>query len=71
MLTVISPKKKSRKIKTVKKPKYTLQGSYQFQTLPISVENKTGSVRRSEPGQKPVWKTHMYYDYGYIRNTEA
>ena len=58
-------------LKIKKKISYKLQDSYAFQGLPISVENKAGSIRRSEPGQTPKWQTKMGYDYGYIRNTEA
>ncbi|MCK5600395.1 hypothetical protein KAR91_00895, partial [Candidatus Pacearchaeota archaeon] len=59
-------------IKTkIKEPKFKLEDSYTFQGFPISIENKAGSIRRSMPGEKPVWQTKMGYDYGYIRNTEA
>lgn len=64
------PMYKSIKIK-IKEPKFKLQDSYTFQGLPISIENKAGSMRRSLPGEKPKWETKMGYDYGYIRNTEA
>lgn len=68
-LLLFSPLQKA--IKTKKKESWNLQGRYQFQGLPISVENKAGSWRRSKIGEKPKWKTKMGYDYGYVRNTLA
>lgn len=70
---IMPPKavKKRATIKIKKKISFKLQDRYQFQGLPISVENKAGSIRSSMPGEKPVWKIKMGYDYGYIRNTEA
>ena len=58
-------------IKTKKKQTWRLQDRYQYQGLPLSIENKAGSWRRSKIGEKPKWKTKMGYDYGYIRNTLA
>ncbi len=60
-----------RKAIKTKKKTFKLQGRYRFQELPIAVENKAGSIRRSMPGEKPVWMTKMGYDYGYIVNTMA
>jgi hypothetical protein len=49
---------------------YTLQGRTEFQGLPISIENKKGSVRKwFDPHAKREGKTKMHYDYGYIRGT--
>ena len=58
-------------IKTKKKESWNLQGRYQFQGLPISVENKAGSYRRGQDKDGHKWKTFMHYDYGYVRNTLA
>lgn len=57
-------------IKT-KEKKFKLQGSYKFQGLPISVENKAGSERTGTDKDGKKWSTKMLYDYGFIRNTEA
>ncbi len=55
-----------------KKPKtYNLQDRYQFQKLPISVENKKGGYRYGTDKDGHTWKTKMYYDYGYIRGTNG
>lgn len=69
-LLLFSPLRKAIKTKK-KKESWKLQGRYQFQGLPISVENKTGSYRRGQDGDGHKWKTFMYYDYGYVRNTLA
>lgn len=53
-----------------KKPKtYRLQDRYQFQKLPISIENKKGRHRYGTDKDGHTWKTFMNYDYGYIRGT--
>ena len=54
-----------------KQKKSTLADRYQFQGLPISVENKAGSVRRGVDPDGHEWKTKMHFDYGYIRRTEG
>jgi len=55
-----------------KKPKtYKLQDRYQFQGLPISVENKKGGYRYGTDKDGHTWKTKMYFDYGYIRGTNG
>jgi hypothetical protein len=49
---------------------YKLQGKTDFQGLPISIENKKGSVRKwHDPFAKRDGETKMHYDYGYIRGT--
>lgn len=50
---------------------YRLQGSMNFQGLPIKIENRVGSVRRwvDENGNKG--KTKMHTRYGYISKTEG
>lgn len=55
-----------------KKPKtHKLQGSYKFQGLPISVENKKGGYRKGIDKDGHSWKTKMHHDYGYIRGTNG
>ena len=52
----------------VSKGAYKLQGKVEFQGLPISIENKKGSVRKwYDPHNKQEGKTKMNYDYGYVR----
>lgn len=47
-----------------------LQGRIDFQGIPVSVENRVGSVRRwYDPHNKEEGKTTMKYPYGYIRGT--
>lgn len=49
---------------------YKLQGKTEFQGLPISIENKKGSVRKwYDPHEKREGETKMNFDYGYIRGT--
>lgn len=46
---------------------FPLQDKYEFQSLPISVENKKGSVRKwYDPDGKEKGSTKMYCDYGYV-----
>jgi len=40
----------------------------EFQDLPISIENRKGSIRRGED-DNGKWETKMKYPYGYIRRT--
>jgi hypothetical protein len=54
-----------------KTKKFKLQDSYQFQNIPISVENKAGSVRKGTDPDGHEWKTKMRFDYGYIRRTRG
>jgi hypothetical protein len=56
---------------TFKEKKFKLQDSYQFQGLPISIENKKGSYRTGVDPDGHEWKTFMYFDYGYIRKTKG
>ncbi|MBU2648754.1 hypothetical protein KKI24_28865 [bacterium] len=55
--------------KTKKAP--TIQDSYRFQGLNISVERQRGSTRSGTDADGNEWSTKMKYDYGYIRSTEA
>jgi Inorganic Pyrophosphatase len=41
------------------------------QGLPISIENRRGSIRRgTDPGGQ-LWETKMQHHYGYIRGTQG
>jgi len=42
-----------------------------FQGLPISVENRRGSIRRGCNKQWGCWATLMHIPYGYIRGTKG
>lgn len=70
-MSLFSSKRPEDKIHIKKKEVYTLEDRYNFQGLPISIENKAGNYRTGKDGDGHEWKTFMYYDYGYIRNTEA
>jgi len=59
------------KINIKKKENWNLQDRYDFQGLPISIENKAGSYRKGIDGDGHEWKTFMHLDYGYIRGTEG
>ena len=50
---------------------YTLQGHMQVQGLPISVENRKGSVRKGVDKDGKPWRTKFEYPYGFIKNTEG
>lgn len=51
---------------------FKLQGTTEFQGLPISIENKKGSTRKwYDPHEKREGSTTMHFDYGYIRRTEG
>lgn len=43
----------------------------EFQGLPISVENRRGSVRTGNDDDGSVWRTRMAVPYGYIRGTKG
>lgn len=42
-----------------------------FQNLPISIENRKGSVRRGTDNDGEEWETKMKHPYGYIRGTKG
>jgi len=42
----------------------------QFQGLPISIENRKGSVRKGYSPEYGAWRTKMHYPYGYVRSTK-
>jgi len=51
---------------------YRLQGKVIFQGLPVSIENRKGSVRRwYDPHEKREGTTKMHHAYGYIRGTKG
>lgn len=51
---------------------FKLQGTTEFQGLPISIENKKGSTRKwYDPHEEREGSTLMHFDYGYIRRTEG
>jgi len=47
-----------------------LQGKTEFQGIPISIENRKGSIRSGE-GPEGEWKTKMKHPYGYIKGTKG
>lgn len=48
-----------------------LHGRTKFQGLPISIENKAGSVRSGICPVLGPWSTKMTHPYGYIRGTKG
>lgn len=42
-----------------------------FQGLPITIENKRGSIRRGVSGNGREWACRLPADYGYIKRTEG
>lgn len=42
-----------------------------FQGIPITIENKPGSVRKGEDENGETFKTKMFYPYGEIDETEG
>lgn len=42
-----------------------------FQGIPVSIENKAGSVRSGTDGSGKRWEARLPADYGYIRRTEG
>lgn len=53
----------------LKEKTFKLQDRYQFQGMPISIENKAGSKREGEDPDGHKWSVLMHADYGYIRST--
>ncbi|WP_318192852.1 SNF2-related protein [Vibrio sp. 1865] len=56
---------------TTKPQSFKLQDRYQFQGLPISIENKAGTKRSGVDPDGSEWAVSMHYDYGYIRSTKG
>lgn len=50
---------------------HKLQGKTVFQGIPISVENKAGSIRRGTDRGGNKWATKMSHDYGRIPRTKG
>lgn len=48
-----------------------LHNRYEYQGLPISIENERGTVRRGVDPDGEPWSTVMQFAYGYIRGTEG
>ena len=67
----IAPVTKALNFKAVKKAAYKLQGRLIFQGLPISIENRKGSVRSGVDADGHQWRIKMKMPYGYIRLTEG
>lgn len=42
-----------------------------FQGLPVTIENKRGSIRRGVDGSGRAWACELPADYGYIKRTEG
>ncbi|HUW48260.1 MAG TPA: hypothetical protein VMW36_05920, partial [Patescibacteria group bacterium] len=56
--------------KHLSKGSFKLQGRLSFQGLPVSIENKKGSVRKwYDPHGEESGQTKMHFDYGYINGT--
>lgn len=53
------------------KAAYKLQGKKVIQGLPISIENRKGSIRKGTDDNGHEWKIKMTMPYGYIRLTEG
>jgi hypothetical protein len=50
---------------------YKLQGHTDVQGIPISIENRKGSVRKGKDGDGKEWRTKMEAPYGYITGTKG
>jgi len=50
---------------------YKLQGKTEVQGIPISIENRKGSVRKGTDSDGNEWKTKMLLPYGYVRGTRG
>jgi hypothetical protein len=48
-----------------------LHGRTSFQNIPISIENRKGSVRKGTDDSGEEWRTKMKLPYGYIPGTEG
>jgi len=61
-----------RRFYVLTKAAHKLQGKLDFQGLPISIENRKGSVRHwYDPLKDEHGETKMNYAYGYIRATKG
>lgn len=50
---------------------FKLQGHTTFAGLPISIENKKGTIRNGVGADGKPWSVKMPYDYGYIGRTKG
>jgi hypothetical protein len=57
--------------KKLEKKAYRLQGKTDVQGIPISIENRRGSVRKGKDRDGHEWRTKMIHPYGYIRGTKG
>lgn len=63
---------RKRPLVVLLKAAHKLQGRIDFQGLPISIENRKGSVRKwYDPMKDEHGETKMKYAYGYIRATKG
>lgn len=53
------------------KKAYTLQGHTKVQDIPISIENRKGSVRKGTNADGSEWSTKFKNPYGYITGTKG
>lgn len=51
--------------------KWKLEDEYDFQGMPICIENKKGSVRSGQEPSGKKWSIKMPFDYGYIKGTSG
>lgn len=50
---------------------YVLQGHTEVQGIPVSIENRKGSVRKGTDKDGHEWRTKMKHPYGYITGTKG
>lgn len=50
---------------------FQTMGSMTFQGLPITIENKVGTVRKWRDGEGGTGETHMLHAYGFIKRTRG
>ena len=50
---------------------YKLQGHTDVQGIPVSIENRKGSVRKGTDSDGHEWRTEMKHPYGYITGTKG
>lgn len=53
------------------KKAYKLQGHMDVEGIPVSVENRKGSVRKGKDEDGKPWRTKMIHPYGYIDGTKG
>jgi hypothetical protein len=61
----------SQKIDRMIKKSYKLQGHTEVQGIPVSIENRKGSVRKGTDSDGHEWRTKMKHPYGYITGTKG